>query len=165
MTRFTTILNAMMLCAAPVAMAQAGADGPLTLSSGQMDRITAGEVTAPLAAAAAVANATGQFTFYKTSTNAYAAASAPGPLSGNPGTYTTVSDAMSLAVATGPGAQISAGTAILNQQPLPPEAVQSTIIQYTGVFPGAILSIQSEVDVGGYNIYLAKQALARSGGF
>lgn len=160
MTRFRTITSVMMLCAAPVGLAQAGAGGPLTLSAGQMDGITAGQVTGPIAAAAAVANATGQFTFYNTSTTTYVTASAPAPLSGTPGSYATASGATALAVATGQGAQMSAGTALMNQQPLPPEAIQSAAINYTGVFPGATVSIQSQVDVGGYNIYVAKQVLA-----
>jgi hypothetical protein len=153
----------MMLCAAPVAMAQAGADGPLTLSSGQMDQVTAGQASGPLAAAAAVASAMGQFTFYNTSTTAYVTASAPDPLSGMPGSYTTASGAKALAMATGQGTEVSASTTLQNEQPLPSDAVMSNSINFNLNVGGTAISVQSQVDIGGYNIYRVNQAIARVG--
>jgi hypothetical protein len=163
MKRATSLLSTMMLCAAPWVMAQSGRDGSVALNAAQMDNVTAGQVAGPLATAAAVASATGQLAFYSTSVNTYVTGSPSAPLSGMPGSYTTASGATALAVAHGQGGQASTDTALMNEQPLPPEAVQSTTINFTANILGTSISVQSEVDFGGYNIYRVNQAMARMG--
>jgi hypothetical protein len=164
MKRFTTILNAMMLCAAPVAMAQSGAGRPLALTSAQMDGVTAGQASVPAASAAAAAAAVGglALTNMNASTSVSVSQSPAQPVAA---LGTTVSSASGFAFGTGPAGQSSVGTSVVSEQPLSANNVVGTTIQWNVTIGGLTMGASSQMTVGGYPIGFFNQAFGTNNPF
>ena len=150
MTKLTTLLFSLMFFAAPFAVAESGTEGPLALTGAQMDQITAGQSAVPTAAAAALADATGSFTEVGTNAAGWVIANR---VPGMAPTYVTVTTASGNAVASGPGAQSSVSTSMVNEQSVPDDSIVSTAVQHSITVLGTTIAFESQMKMGGNSIY------------
>lgn len=165
MTKVATILSSMMFCAAPYALAQTDVDGPFALSTTQMDNVTAGQVSAPTAAASALAVAQGQFTLVGTQTFSSVTAVQPAGQPPSQVVYLTLNSASANAAAQGPDSEVSASVGGVNEQPVPSDSLFGTTVQNTQTVLGATIAFKTQIQMGGNPIYFLLNPGARFGGY
>lgn len=153
MKKISTLLSSVVLGTAPFVFAGLGNASPLALTGAQMDAVTAGQVTTPTAAAAALVDATGEFVEIGTNAAAWVVAHHPTGFPSSATTYLTVTTASANSVAKGQGAQSSVSTSTVNEQPVPDDSVVSTKLQHSTTILGTTIQFESEMKTGGNPIY------------